>query len=69
MVRIGSAKKVEINNLVRVSDVDFKYSNVLYNNLIDLIEQYYRLCMISYDACKYFNKRAWLLAGKNYMMK
>ena len=54
----------EINNLVRVSDEDFKYSNSLYNNLIDLIDQYYRLCMISYDACKYFYKRAWLLAGK-----
>ena len=59
-----TASASEINNLVRVSDEDFEHSNFLYNNLVDLIEQYYRLCMISYDACKYFHKRAWLLAGK-----
>lgn len=57
-----SARK--INNLVCVSDDDFEYANFLYNNLIDLIEKNYQLCKISYDACKYFHKRAWLLAGK-----
>ena len=54
----------EINNLVRVSDDAFEHSIFLYNNLIHLIEQYYRSCIISYDACKYFHKRAWLLAGQ-----
>ena len=54
----------KINNLVCVSVDDFEYANFLYNNLIDLIEKNYQLCKISYDACKYFHKRAWLLAGK-----
>lgn len=57
-----SARK--INNLVCVSDADFEYANFLYNNLIELIEKKYQLCKISYDACKYFHNRAWLLVGK-----
>ena len=57
-----SARK--INNLVCVSDDDFEYANFLYNNLIDLIDKNYQLCKISYDACKYFHKRAWILGGE-----
>ena len=44
--------------------VILELNKVLYSGFFDLIEQYYRLCMISYDACKYFHKRAWLLAGE-----
>lgn len=47
-----------------VSGYDFEYANFLFNQLIDLIEKSYKLCRISYDANKYFNKRAWLLVGK-----
>lgn len=62
--RIVNVNVSKISNLVCVSDDDFEYAIFLYNNLNYLIEKNYRLCKISYDACKYFHKRAWLLAGQ-----
>ena len=62
--RTVTVRASKINNLVCVSDDDFEYAILLYNNLIYLIEKNYHLCKISYDACKYFHKRAWILAGE-----